>query len=67
VKWFVAPLLDADSIRENLNTAPFLIIFNDSDEPFDPTHLFLGIKTTVVCVVKYFSVNLEYRYSFCFP
>jgi hypothetical protein len=64
VKWFVAPLLRSEGIRQKIGNATFVIIFNDAcDEPFDPTSLYLGQITTIVCVVQYLANNAGYRYA----
>lgn len=52
VNWFVAPFEDDDGIRQKIGNAMFIMIYNDSDEPFDPTELYLGQISTVVCVIQ---------------
>jgi hypothetical protein len=67
VKWFVAPLLGSEGIKQKIGNAPFLIIFNDSEEAFDPTNLYLGPITTIVCVVQYLANIAGYRYVSSLP
>lgn len=52
----IAPKLDEDKIRQLIGNSIFVIIYNDSDEPFNPSGLFLGQLSTIICVVQ--RVNL---------
>lgn len=52
VTWFLAPLEDEDGLRQKIGNSMFIIIYNDCDEPFNPSNVYLGQITTVVCVVQ---------------
>jgi hypothetical protein len=68
VTWFLATKLDEDGVRQKIGNSMFIILFNDSDEPFNPTHLYLGKLSIVVCVVRpvkaaSISSALQYQYD----
>lgn len=71
VTWYLSTLLDEDGVRQKIGNSMFIIIFNDANEPFNPTHLYLGKLSIVVCVVRpvkaaSISSALQYQISFYF-
>jgi len=52
IKWLLATDFDDQDFRRYIGNTLNIIIFNDSDETFDPSNLFLGKISNLVCVVQ---------------
>jgi len=52
IEWMVGTEMKKQAIRSFIGNSQCLIIFHDSETPFDPSNLFLGQVTNFVCVVS---------------
>eukprot|EP01127_Copromyxa_protea_P014275 TRINITY_DN3943_c0_g1_i1.p1 TRINITY_DN3943_c0_g1~~TRINITY_DN3943_c0_g1_i1.p1 ORF type:complete len:995 (-),score=192.45 TRINITY_DN3943_c0_g1_i1:126-3083(-) len=66
VQWWLCPKLEEEHVRSRVGNCLTAIIFNDSEEPFDPTKLHLGEMTNFVCVVQPLSVAVGKRTKTCY-